>query len=1232
MPNTMFDSLPVSGIHRLFTSASSQSPQSYKPPLESVTEESHTYDLLYPDFHALQQSQDQAYPFRTGTLSPTAFAASSFDDRGGLDIQSPRDVRILVAQDGISSHQAKVLYDSHPRPIFPASRLSLTESKGELTGWVQQPDGLSGKTQTFPQAPTESNPTRNVSLNHAPYTTPIGQRSPLSPATESRGLFGISRPRRTMTRPATSEGETHYNKIVKEGKEEVEALLGCMFGSTGLPLMSGTKMHLRPSATAEVMASSQCDTGLASPELESSQITRRRRTPLTRSTTADEAHFLSASAPGERPDPSQLPAKGSAVLITRLFTVDPPGDLSPRPCPEEGHVFLDQSGVQSQVSRSPRRPSAVSDAVGAKQTKCPTYALSLMLRLSPITARERTSTSQMTTPGSPSASEPTRFTGDGQWREAKLSDGACNDTDHDVEQIINRWNVLNRQLCSLERVVREKIEGLLTEIDLASPPHMAAPPSGPANKNPSDSTASHVKKSKQSYQRIVQLPADALQHNDVIRKAATVLGQRVALVLRTRRVITGQGRWGVWREEARWVGRWAGNREQNFFFFNLLSVFLGAHTEWLDCLDGLRTNRLRTKCGKGRRPDCTSQQQTVIVSTDKMAARRLIFLLSAFLRSAAPQDSSQAPQSMRTKTSFSQSPPSGVPLLREQSLRRTINQRQRGNRRSQGSRVMHGRSLSFADHEHDDDRVDEQISQSSGTRHARRVSNAASIRSLAPPISNNGDSTRKSSTTTTSTVVPDATIPVAHFSNVSRDPLMGTTPTPRPGSSGSLASLSLQRTLSRSQSNEHSNASTGSRSFGRWGSMVSGFWGSRRGSATEESEAMSSPTEGLGISGVSKMPGQTSSGSIGALAKMVEETESLSLADHLDSAIQQSPPGFPSPDTLREPSNEAPETPAEAGATQARPIPERPPVESFPVKLSVGDGEGVIDVQLPSSGSYSSSFGSSIGSAGQSHTAASSFNERSSVFTRSPSKDGSHTPFGSPPNVAGWLKGYSPDFALQAVRPYQGMKDDIKKAMEAGSTPQDSSRRKVVDGNRNEGWRDVRTSLVADTTNFSITKLSFQRRALPKKTSSTNLSSPFTSTGAEQNSEERIIEESIMDIDPTLIDAVERILAQSGYPSRVQSRAPSRAPSHINLRDMSADEANHDYDPALEVPKSECKRLVLGALEQVVRSVQAEQEAGGGARRIGGEPVRKDEEGEFPPDSTLREGVRRWLRGVGAVP
>ena len=61
--------------------------------------------------------------------------------------------------------------------------------------------------------------------------------------------------------------------------------------------------------------------------------------------------------------------------------------------------------------------------------------------------------------------------------------------------------------------------------------------------------------------------------------------------------------------------------------------------------------------------------------------------------------------------------------------------------------------------------------------------------------------------------------------------------------------------------------------------------------------------------------------------------------------------------------------------------------------------------------------------------------------------------------------------------------------------------------------------------------------------------------------------------------------------------------------------------PVLEIPKSECKSMVLGALEQVARSVRSE---------MAGPTESKDQEDNEAKD-TLREGVRRWFEEIGSA-
>ncbi|KAL8761578.1 MAG: hypothetical protein Q9184_002315 [Pyrenodesmia sp. 2 TL-2023] len=1167
-----------SGIHRLFTGIQS----SHEPlRLESVTEESHTFDLLWPELDALLQSQDQVYPLHHGNPSFLASAAASFDDRGALNIQTPRDIRIIVAQKAYLSHPNKVLYDTHPPPCPPNMRMgSFTEAKAGTMGQGRSPTAPTSKTNNSPEAVSGTKHIRFWSLSLATKTS---SQSPLVPAIEDKGDLGNPRLRRTNNRPVTSDGETAQSRLAREGKEEIEILLDCMFGTPGMLVESGTKLHVRPSGTTGVINTPQNNGYPFSPEQAPFHGNGRRSTPLTRSTTADSFHQMSTSAPAEHMGGHSSRSQSASIVITRLFTIGSPESLAPHVNSDQGQESVPEPEMRRQVSDTTRRLSSSPKLPSTRQSRSPGYAISLVLRLPSASQQGWSSAPRTTFPGSPESMESAT---DSARHGLKPLDVLNDGVDRDIEQIIIQWALLTRILDSLESTIREKISGLLaTTFSNAPYPSLQASAES-ANKSVGDQQISPVKRTTQPFQRSLQLSADSFQQREDVQREVARHARRVALVLRTRRVVTGQGRWGLWREEARLVGRWAGDREQNFFFYNLLTAFLGFHLEWLDSLEGSRVRRFLRNNGKRKVAGCTLQQQTVIVSANKMAARRLIFLLAIFLPTTASQvqDAMTVSKFNRSGSVFSPSPSSGIPIIREISLRRTINQRQRGNRSSQGSTALHRRSLSFAGSESIIDGHENHAFQTSNAQHSRRASTAKSIMTPTLPTATSGESTRKSSTTTTATIVPETAIPVAHFSALSRDPMMGTTPAPRPGSSGSLASLSLQHTLHRSDSNEQSNTSSGSQSHGRWGSMVSGFWSNRRGSSTEGSDSVSASAEGLGISGLSKMPGHRNSA--GALERMVEEA---GMVNH--NSIQDPLEGEPTPELG-------------VSTTEARAIPERPKDQSLPMKLSV-DNDGIIDVELPGFESHASSFGSSVGITSHCHTAASSFNEKSSVFTRSPTKQRTQRVSESPTDTAGWLGEYSPDFVLQAVKPYQGLKTDIERAMRVKPTSE-------VPTKTSGGWGTVRSCVVADTANFTITLVCFQQRT--------------TAGMEEQTIEERVIEEPIMDHDPILIDAVERLLAQSGHSSRVQSRTPSRAPSPSPSRSHAVASGSACHE--VEVPRHGVKKSLFGALEEVVRSVLTEGDAETGvkgARHLNGEPVRH-QGGDVLQDSTLKEGVRKRVK------
>ncbi|KAF6232677.1 hypothetical protein HO173_009116 [Letharia columbiana] len=1200
----MFLQSSVSGLRQLFSTAPSPHTPRGQRQLESVTEEAHTYDLLYPEGEALRQGQHYAYPLRQGDPSTSAAVANSSDDRGGLDIQSPRDVRIIIAQDANAlSSQPRVLYDSHPPPPIPQARnATFPEASkngprkgGSFTGGERSNENVK-ESHTAPH-------TRQSSFSQTAQSIFTSPTSPLSPVSELGSLFSNAGRRNHTQRPATSDGETAQSKIARKVREETDALLDCMFGATGFPSISSTKLHVGPPKALDV--ESDKNTNLAARDVSFSGAFPKRRTPLTRSTTAADLQSLSTTAESRDADPQPPRPTSSSILITRLFSIDPK---------ESAHHTQGPDEPAKSVRGQPRHESddvAAHRRTKAKQLKTPTYAVAVLLQM-PI-HRQRPPTPSMQYL-SPQRSSPMGFAAINthSWpRDGAQVTGIAFDSNRDIEYVIAHWTILIRALSSLEIVARCKISDALVRQELPYLEMLFTEKSKASEPGPG------IKPSmlKPPTQRTLQLPAGALQQCSIVQNFTDLIGKRIGLALKTRRVVAGQPRWGIWREEGRLVGACVGGRDQNFFLFNLLTAFLGSHTEWLESLGPSRYRRRHAKHSNDVNGEVSAiQHRTVIVSQDKMTARRLIFLLSAFLPgihrrlTADGQNQSNQSDASWSNAGYSQSPPSGVLMQRRQSLRRTMNRRN-GENPPAVSATSHARSVSFSgsDVTPGDDAVAEGLSIQ---HRSRRTSDARSIRS-ALPISSNASATRKSSTTTTATVTPEAVIdptviPATHFSSYSTDPRIGTTAEPRPESSGTCASLSLKRTLSRSESNEHGNASSDSQSGSRWGSVISGFWSGRRASSTEDSDLLASSQEGLGISGV---PNELhSQGSMSKLAQMVEEIDTNGKAQRPLESNTATPPSPASARRLYFTSGIVDK------ASPPKNIPEKRSLDRFPLKLSIDQDDGVVDVDLPPNFPYSSSFPSIMSSPPGAPTAASSFNDRQSLHGRTSAHDSSHRGAESAVDVAGWLRRYHQDFALQAVRPYDTLKEDVKRSMRTEPTPAIATPPMSEAGDAASEWTEICTTLIADTTNFTVTRLCLRRKNATSPHHQANALLESSTIG--DASEEEIVEEPIMDMDPTLIDAVERVLAQSGQSSRAASRPPSPS-RHTPNEDI----------PGLEIHRSECKKMVLGALEQVAKSVSAELSTRSRVEKNVGGSHRGRE--NLPADSTLREGVRKWLNEVG---
>ena len=1188
-------------LGRLLQSAASTfAPGRPQPPLESATEEAHTRELLYPEVGSLGQHSTSS--LNDSKTSYNARDTATYDDRGGLNIACPRDIRIIIAQDANSRHQQpQVLYDSAPPTASPTTRQE-TPPKSAGDGRVRQ-EWIWGKGPT-PLSGTRTTPrhqhARQSSVFSSSQVFGTPPTSPRSPEFRTRRTFGDLSSRSSTLESNPNESETIQGKLVREGREDTEALLSCMFGPPGFRLEPGTKLHVIPHKLPGLPTTDESSPGFTSPTVSTGF--SRQRTPLIHSTSTADFANASYMVTGAN-DCHTLSTPKSSLLITKLFSVQLAESQDMENAENHSLKALDISSESNDPSTTvaDRAPHS-SSSKDVKQTKTPMFAIALILQLPSESQRQsiRKPSSYPETSSlgssydyttlSPASWKANNFTLPGMAEDHGITafGGVYNSSNNNsnnsnITKVLTHWDMVGKALASLEFAARDRLQNLLLYQKSLLAPLILSPPM----------TASKVKskKSKQQTQQNVQVEPGCLQEDIHIQSRVKLVGERISGGLRTRRVITGQGRWGNWREEARWIGRWAGGRDQNFFFFNLLTAFLGSNTSWMGMLDSIPSNRNSASRNHLRAYRSTVvRQQTVIVAKDKMAARRLIFLLAAFLPNThmpCSLESSQWTQFVHPIVPHSQSPTS-IPTIRGHSRTRTVASRPDSTRKPDAS--GHGRSVSFSLEGADNNLPG---TMSHNDKADRRVSDARSIRGASLAIPTGGKSVRKASI---STVIADSAIPVPHFTSLE---YTSSPSTQRPGSSGSLASIALNQSLRRSDSTGLSNASG---SAGRFGSMVSGFWSLRHESSTDESDAFASSQEVVPDS----RGRQGSTKSTRKLDKMIEEVQKYPQGE----SYNQGNTNQNRWRSVRIPHTpDQPQDPRSEGALDNRSIAEVPKLKRLPLKIAVNEENGTVDIEMPPTNSFTSSLASSFASYHLHKSASNSFHDHFTPYGRPMTPDSPRSSSGPAVEVAGWLKKYHPDFTLQAVRPYEGLEDDVQRSLDetaqAVLTGQQDTSHLPPDGR----WVDVATILIADTTAFSIRRLHLrQRRRLPLSTPTSHslLDSPIETSSSYQ---------TLMDMDPILVDAIERVLAQSGRSSRAHSRAPSPVRSEHRSENRPGSIAE---GPGLEIPNGECRRTILGALEEVVRIVQGGTEDGVTEKRG------KDGVGA---DNTLREGIRRCLGG-----
>ncbi|KAK2627823.1 hypothetical protein QTJ16_002469 [Diplocarpon rosae] len=1188
--------------------------------LDSHLEDQFTYNLLFPDPEALCHN-DQVFPLSSATILPSAALRDS-DINREIDLNM-QDVRVIIMQETTpASGSSYLLYDSH---AFPPSQ-------------VTDMQAMSG-----PAYPSRTEGRRSIS---SPRKRSVGQNSiPVlvqEPATpRASGAFGG----RTHHNKTLNYNETEGQRSAREYKEEVTWFANYMFGNSDVMAYKGTgsKVHYLPSETRQPFISSSY---MGEGSLGKSSM---RSSKLSQSFTSDTVH-------GPKPAgfTSQTAARGMdkrKVLITRMFPVPLPSDdtedaaqdTTPTPQNSEsnttaGYPFPEVTNSGTQAAERKR--------LQPKQKRTPLYAVGLIINLPQAafhSASAPTSRSSFRAPGSYSEQDslPSSFNsgrrsgwtmlGYGFGVESMASSFSSDIEGDRLDIVTPHWDIIMRTMSRLQAVATASLLPLLRQADVSSPD----PRRDSYNRAPSASisvsgrrVAEDMKPFKvpKTNAKMVQLTANCLSQEQKIHKEVEAARQRVVSGLKAYQVVTGQGRWGIWREEARLVGKWAGSKDQGFFFFNLLTGFLGNHTEWLQALGPTWYRRRHHQQQRANKDDDISlPARTIIVSDNKVMARRLIFLLSAFLpvNQQAAAVRSYRPSTSTSCGGCSQSPPNNVPILREEPLRRKIN------KRGAPVRGNHARTSSFPNQAVTGLGLGLEINNQD-----RRTSDAASIRTANLPIPGSDIQIDKNRTTTTSTATPVTTVP--HFSTVStRRPIRGTGPIPRPGSSGSLATDDLLRTLKRGDSTgpySCTSADSQRQNF-RWSSMISGFWNSSRRGSTASTSVEPPSLDDLDIHDpLSKCGSPMKQGKLSAMVDEASQMPPLKTKQQPERETRRSESGSAS--TAKPEEEQSAEIPEQIIQVAER-IHDPSGAYESPVKTSINENDGVIDIDvpLPDYLSFESAVSSPSSSGYFSTPGLGSGMEGFERYSR-PGPDVETTL-----NVGGWLPRYHPDFALQAIPVQNDTLEEVKASLRAEPTPVLSSTTPLPEGSRPNRWVDISSAIMADTTNFTIKRIRYRRLVRPRDTASatpiipqsfdSRYGNPYSAAQLTPSADpydghidEEFVEEPIISMDETLIDAVERIIAQSGQGSKNSSPCSSRSASRRggnHERSESALRVSGFPEHQPEVPRNECKKMVLTALEEIVKEVADSRKERG------------DMEVDTERESFLREGVRNWLGNVEFV-
>jgi len=319
-------------------------------------------------------------------------------------------------------------------------------------------------------------------------------------------------------------------------EDEMKVLMECMFGSSVLAYKGPSiKFHVLPSAP---------------PTVNRAPPVRRHSSKTSSFNRTDSLHHDASFANTDK--------SSRSVLITRTFSVLVPLPQLPEATPKAASNVRPTTNVSTNGATTVNIPQtnsksaemkgfpfpALHSSSGLKQPrpqKSITYAVALVITIpgpnmptsTPLSQTKKTFSENTNPQDIPRNSSQSSL-----WKTREENIEGLIDDRMDI--ITKNWDVITRALCEMQVVLAKQILEALKKRIIMSPSLVQNP-----------------------YSYKTMLLPGALMNDRIVTTEIDRMRWRVTSGFKIPRVMTGQGRWGAWRDEAKWAGQSFGGRDNH---------------------------------------------------------------------------------------------------------------------------------------------------------------------------------------------------------------------------------------------------------------------------------------------------------------------------------------------------------------------------------------------------------------------------------------------------------------------------------------------------------------------------------------------------------------------------------------------------------------------------------------------------------------------------------------------